>query len=136
MQDSNTTRPAHRFHFHRAADNAFSEAGLRSFFAYRDLGINDATGGGFGAHVIRAKEALDAPQGKHRHDLGFQMIYILKGQATFWYEGQGEFVLNPGDSVLQPPGILHEIRGCTEDMELLEITMPAEFATENAEAAE
>lgn len=136
MQHESSQPGAQRFAFHRAADHDFSEAGLRSFFAYRDLGIKDATGGQFGAHVIRAKQAVNGPQGPHRHDLGFQMIYILKGQVTFWYEGQGEMVLNPGDSVLQPPGIVHEIRGCTDDMELLEITMPAEFPTEEAKAAE
>ena len=136
MKSAIKTPTRHRFAVHRASDEGFSQTGLRSFFAYRDLGIKQATGGEFGAHVIRAMQAVDDPQGKHRHELGFQMIYILKGRATFWYEGQGEFVLNVGDSVLQPPGILHEIRGCSEDMELLEITMPAEFATEEAQAAE
>jgi quercetin dioxygenase-like cupin family protein len=121
-----------RFVVSRANDEDFSEGGLRSFFSYRDLGIRDATSGDFGAHVIRAKHAVDEPQGAHRHDLGFQMVYVLRGEVTFWYDGQGEVMLRAGDSVLQPPGILHEIRGCSGDMELLEITMPADFATEQA----
>ena len=135
MPDTTTTAPPKQsFVVSRAKSARFSDTGLRSFFSYRDLGIKDATAGGFGAHVIRAKQAVDEPQGAHRHDLGFQMVYVLKGSVTFWYEGQGETRLDAGDSVLQPPGILHEIRACTEDMELLEITMPADFATEEAEA--
>ena len=38
-------------------------------------------------------------------------------------------VLGPGDSVLQPPGIVHNLLECSEDCELIEITSPAEFDT-------
>lgn len=37
-----------------AEGGAFAGGGLRAFFEYRDLGIAEATGGRFGAHVIRA----------------------------------------------------------------------------------
>ena len=60
------------------------------------------------------------------------MVYVLKGTCRFWYEGQGAFDLEPGDCVYQPPGILHELQSCSEDCELLEITMPADFSTEAA----
>jgi hypothetical protein len=38
-----------------ADDGKFEGRGLRAFFEYRQLGISEATGGKFGAHVIRAK---------------------------------------------------------------------------------
>jgi uncharacterized RmlC-like cupin family protein len=129
------TRQTQEFVVSRAGEKAFADQGLRSFFRYRDLGISEATGGAFGAHVIRANEAVTVPQGAHRHSLAFQMVYVLSGQVTFWYEGQGEVTLQRGDSVLQPPRILHEIRACSSDAELLEITMPAAFETQE-EAAE
>lgn len=110
-------------------ESGFKGGGLREFFEYRDLGIGAATAGRYHAQVIRAREATTSGTGRHRHALDFQMVYVLKGTVTFWYEGEGEFDFGPGDSVLQPPGIRHELTRCSDDMELLEITSPAEFAT-------
>ena len=122
----------HSFSVKRAREADFVGDGLRDFFVYRDLGIGEATRGQFGAHLIRAVRPCEAGTGRHRHGLGFQMVYVLKGTCRFWYEGQGAFDLEPGDCVYQPPGILHELQSCSEDCELLEITMPAEFSTEAA----
>lgn len=122
----------HRFAVHKAKDHAFEGGGLRDFFVYQDLGIETATEGEFGAHVIRAARAVKEPMGRHRHELGFQMVYILKGSCVFRYEGEGTFDLEAGDCVYQPPGIAHEFVSCSDDLEMLEITMPAEFPTEEA----
>ena len=122
----------HAFAVHKAKDHDYEGGGLRDFFVYRDLGIEKATGGEFGAHVIRAARAVEAPMGKHSHELGFQMVYILKGNCVFWYEGEGAFELEAGDCVYQPPGIAHEFVSCSDDLEMLEITMPAEFPTAEA----
>ena len=107
------------------------QPGLRTFFEYRDLGINQATGGTFNAHVIRVKKPVEAfpHTGAHVHELDFQMFYILKGWIRFTYEDQGEFTFGPGDSCLQPPGIVHDEIDCSEDVELIEFTSPAEFKT-------
>jgi len=112
-----------------ADDSPFAGDGLRAFFEYRDLGIREATGGRFGAHVIRAVPGKESPGAWHSHDLEFQMVYVLKGWVVFDYEGQGEQVLRAGSCVLQPPGIRHREAGHSDDMELIEITAPAEFGT-------
>ncbi|WP_439596945.1 cupin domain-containing protein [Falsiroseomonas sp.] len=116
------------------AEGAVFEQGLRSFFAYRDLGVRAATGGAFGAHVIRAVPGTGAAPQWHTHDLGFQLVYVLRGWVTFTYEDIGEVTFRPGDSVLQPPGIRHVEVAHSEDLELLEITSPADFATAVTEA--
>ena len=131
MPDQPQGRP-HRFAVSRAEGAAFDPRGLRSFFEYRDLGIGEATHGAFHAQVIRAREACTAGTGRHRHRLGFQMVYVLKGEVSFWYEGEGEFTFRPGDCVYQPPGIAHELLRCSDDCELLEIVSPADFGTEEA----
>ena len=105
------------------------EGGLRSFFEYRDLGIRDATGGKVGAHVIRAAPGKHEAGGTHTHALQFQMVYVLKGWVKFWYEGQGEVLLEAGSCVHQPPGIVHREIEHSDDLELIEITSPAEFET-------
>jgi len=114
-------------------DADFAAGGLRDYFTYRDLGIAQATGGKAGAQVIRAVPGKRPPNAKHRHSLDFQMIYILKGWAVFWYEGEGEVRLEAGDCVHQPPGILHAQSDQSDDLEILEITLPASFETEMAE---
>ncbi len=116
------------------ADGAVFTQGLRSFFAYRDLGIRHVTRGRVGAHVIRAVPGEGAKPTWHTHDLGFQMVYVLKGWVRFEYEGTGEVLLKEGSSVYQPPGIRHREIAHSDDLELLEITLPAEFETASAEA--
>jgi quercetin dioxygenase-like cupin family protein len=115
------------------AEGASYDAGLRAFFAYRDLGVRAATRGAFGAHVIRAVPGEGPKPQWHTHELGFQLVFVLRGWVRFEYEDIGEVTLRPGDSVLQPPMIRHREVAHSEDLELLEVTAPAEFATRLAE---
>lgn len=111
------------------ADEAF-EQGLRAFFTYRDLGVREASGGAFGAHVIRAVPGTHAQPNWHTHTLGFQLVYVLKGWVEFEYEDIGKVRLAAGSSVYQPPGVRHREVAHSEDIEMLEITAPAQFATQ------
>jgi mannose-6-phosphate isomerase-like protein (cupin superfamily) len=120
-----------KFSVIHADDTQFAGGGLRPVFEYRDLGIRKSTGGRYGAHVIRARRRLGKPMGLHRHELAFQMVYILKGWARFHYDGEGEFTVRKGDCIHQPPGIHHDLLDYSRDLEMLEITTPAEFATES-----
>ena len=65
----------------------FARRGLRSYFEYRDLGIERATRGEVVAHVIRARPGK-APHGEwHAHDCKVQFVYVLKGWVLFEYQG-------------------------------------------------
>lgn len=123
-----------RFSVSHADDSAFRRDGLRPFFEYRDLGIRAATDGKVAAHVIRARPGEESAGGWHTHGLDFQMVYVLKGWVKFAYEGQGEVLLRAGSCVHQPPGIRHVEIAHSDDLEMLEITLPAEFPTAAAEA--
>ena len=112
------------------AKDAVFERGLRSFFEYRDLGIKNATGGRVVAHVIRAAASQAFSGQPHLHKTEFQLVYILKGWIEFEYEGQGVVRLEAGSCVHQPPGIRHREIGHSEDVEMLEVVLPAGFATE------
>ena len=116
-----------------ADDGRFEGQGLRAFFEYRQLGIAEATGGRYGAHVIRAVPGRHSEAQWHTHELDFQMVYVTRGWVVFEYEGQGEHILREGSCVLQPPGIRHREVRHSDDLELVEITSPAEFATETAD---
>ena len=112
------------------AKDAGFERGLRSFYEYRDLGIKDATAGRVVAHVIRAAAGTDFSSQPHRHKTTFQLVYVLKGWIEFEYEGQGLVRLEAGSCVHQPPEIRHREIGHSEDIEMLEIVLPANFRTE------
>ena len=112
-----------------AKDAAF-ERGLRSFYEYRDLGIKKATEGRVAAQVIRAAAGTEFSSQPHAHKTQFQLVYILKGWIEFEYEGQGVVRLEAGSCVHQPPNIRHRELGHSEDIEMLEIVLPAGFATE------
>ena len=112
------------------ARDAHFERGLRSFFEYRDLGIANATQGRVVAHVIRAAPGASFAGQAHLHRTTFQFVYVLKGWIEFDYEGQGTVRLEAGSSVYQPPSIRHRELAHSDDLEMLEIVMPADFSTE------
>jgi mannose-6-phosphate isomerase-like protein (cupin superfamily) len=115
------------------AGDATFERGLRAFFAYRDLGIREATGGRVAAHVIRAAEGVAFAGVPHLHDTTFQLVYVLKGWIEFEYEGVGRVRLEAGSCVHQPPNIRHREIAHSEDVEMLEVVMPGDFATEEVD---
>ena len=112
-------------------NNADFESGLRTYAQYRDLGIVDATHGMVRAHVLRFVEPCDpAVVSKlHFHDTQFQMVYVLKGWVKTELEGEGEVTMRQGSAWTQPPQIKHKINDYSEDAELLEIILPADFET-------
>jgi len=123
-------RPKQKFTVSHHREEDFDQ-GLRSYSAYRDLGLAPATGGMVQAHVIRflppfRPEEVAIP---HYHDVDFQMIYVLKGWFMSEFEGQGAHTFHAGSCWIQPPRIKHTVRGYSDDCELLEIVLPAEFKT-------
>ena len=111
------------------AKDAMFERGLRSFYEYRDLGIKKATEGRVDAHVIRAASGKEFSSQSHAHQTDFQLVYILKGWIEFEYEGQGVVRVEAGSCVHQPPNIRHRELGHSDDIEMLEVVLPAGFTT-------
>jgi mannose-6-phosphate isomerase-like protein (cupin superfamily) len=117
-----------KFHVSHAAD-AFWDHGLREYFAYRDLGMVERTGGRVRAHVIRPSKPCDKPGDLHLHNLDFQMVYVLKGWARVHFDGIGEVRFEPGSCMYQEPGIRHRVLEYSDDYTVIEITVPADFET-------
>jgi mannose-6-phosphate isomerase-like protein (cupin superfamily) len=121
--------PKQRFVASHLKDTKF-EPGLRAYAHYRDLGIAKATGGLAQAHVIRLIPPCDPAEvsKRHYHDVDFQMIYVLKGWMKGEYEGE-VVTMREGSCWLQPPKLKHTVLDYSDDCELLEIILPAEFDT-------
>lgn len=123
-------RPKQKFTVSHHREEDF-DAGLRTYAKYRDLGVAPATGGMVQAHVIRFIPPFNAEEVSipHYHDVDFQMIYVLKGWISSEFKGQGEQTFTAGSCWIQPPKIPHKVTGYSDDCELLEIILPANFET-------
>jgi mannose-6-phosphate isomerase-like protein (cupin superfamily) len=124
-------RPKQRIAISHHREEDFKADGLRAYAHYRDLGIADATHGLAQAHVIRLQGPCNPAEVSklHFHDVEFQMVYVLKGWVKTYMEGQGETLMKEGSAWTQPPRIKHLIMDYPDDVELLEVILPAEFKT-------
>ncbi len=123
-------RPKHSFvaSHYREAD---FKGGLRRYAKYRDLGMDKATQGMVQAHVVRFVPPCrpEEVSKRHYHDVDFQMVYVLKGWIKTEFDGQGEITMRAGSCWIQPPRIEHLVRDYSDDCEVLEIVLPADFET-------
>jgi hypothetical protein len=124
-------RPKQRIAISHYRDQDFVTSGLRTYAKYRDLGVAEASQGLAQAHVIRLIGPCNPAEVSklHFHDVDFQMVYVLKGWVKTYLEGQGETLMQQGSAWTQPPRIKHLIMDYSDDVELLEVILPAEFKT-------
>jgi mannose-6-phosphate isomerase-like protein (cupin superfamily) len=123
-------RPKQTFTASHHREEDFKE-GLRRYAKYRDLGISRATDGMVQAHVIRFVPPCrpEEVSKRHYHDVDFQMVYVLKGWIKTELDGQGEIVMRAGSCWIQPPRIEHVVLDYSDDCEVLEVILPADFKT-------
>ena len=82
------------------------------------------------ASQIRIEGSGKVADWVHYHDVSFQTLFCIKGSAKLVYEDQGEpFIFKEGDCILQPPGIRHQVLESFDDLEVIEVTSPADHAT-------
>ena len=123
-----TPRTEHAFVVRRLKDNTpwvVGRAGMR----YRDL-IPGRLGGSIIASHIRILDEGPVPDMVHYHTVGFQLIFCYTGWVRLVYEDQGPpFLLRAGDCVIQPPQIRHRVLDASENLQVIEIGVPAEHIT-------
>jgi hypothetical protein len=112
-------------------EDDFETNGLRNYAKYRDLGVAAATSGLARAHVVRFLPPFraDVVSVPHYHDVEFQLVYVLKGWLVSEFEGQGPVTMRQGSCWLQPPRIKHAVLDYSDDCEVLEVILPADFET-------
>lgn len=119
----------HSFVVRRLADQApwiIGRAGMH----YRDL-IPDRLGGSIIASHIRIPDGGPVPDMVHFHRVGFQLIFCYRGWVDVVYEDQGPPMrLTAGDCFIQPPEIRHRVLVASDNVEVIEIGVPAEHVTE------
>ena len=119
----------HSFVVRRLADGVPWVIG-RAGMNYRDL-VPDRLGGAMIASHIRIPEGGPVPDMVHYHRVGFQLIFCVSGWVDVVYEDQGPPMrLHPGDCFIQPPEIRHRVLHSGDDLQVIEIGVPAEHVTE------
>ncbi len=101
----------------------------RAAMTYREL-LPDRLGGRVIASHITIAGGGPVPDYVHHHDVRFQVIHCVRGWVRVVYEDQGPpFVIEAGDTVLQPPHIRHRVLESSTGLEVLEVSSPAEHPT-------
>jgi mannose-6-phosphate isomerase-like protein (cupin superfamily) len=123
-------RPKQKFTVSHLGGASFV-GGLRRYAKYRDLGINAATDGMVQAHVIQFVPPCRPEEVSklHYHDVDFQMVYVLNGWIKTELEGEGGITMRTGSCWIQPPRVKHKVLDYSDDCEVLEIVLPADFET-------
>jgi mannose-6-phosphate isomerase-like protein (cupin superfamily) len=106
------------------------KTGLRSYAAYRNLGVDQATDGAVQAHVIRLLGACnpDVVSIRHLHGVQFQFLYMLKGWMIGEYNGR-RVKMEEGSCWIQPNSIPHTVLDYSENCEMIELILPGDFKT-------
>ncbi|MEP1327543.1 cupin [Pseudophaeobacter sp.] len=119
----------HSFVVRRLKDQAPWVIG-RAGMHYRDL-VPDRLGGSIIASHIRIPDGGPVPDMVHFHRVGFQLIFCIHGWVDVVYEDQGEKMrLTAGDCFIQPPEIRHRVLEASDNVQVIEIGVPAEHVTE------
>ncbi|MEO1640385.1 MAG: cupin domain-containing protein [Pseudomonadota bacterium] len=114
-----------RFVFNQVKDAVWQDAALPGFVA-RDTTIGENTKGVAGVHVLRrgAGEPVWAS-----HDADIHFTFVMEGAMRLEGEGKDPFDLSPGDAFVIPPGMKTRYADPSDDVELLQVTLPGQFAT-------
>jgi mannose-6-phosphate isomerase-like protein (cupin superfamily) len=103
--------------------------GRRNFFKYRDLGVTAASNGWMRAQVMSGVTGMTKPTGWHYHVCEGQFVYTLKGWVELEFEDGTSCRLEAGDSCFIPGGMHHNEIGTSDDLEILEVCLPADMGT-------
>ena len=123
-------RPAREWQGQRFVHNVATGADWQPFrlpgYVARDTTINANTKGVAGVQVVRKGQGSPA-WATHEADILFG--FVMAGEMVLEGEGKDPFRLSAGDAYVIPPGMRTQWAAPSEDVEILEVTLPGTFAT-------
>ena len=127
-------RPDRDFHgtkfvLHRESEATWEPWRIPGFEA-RETGIGVATRGVAGVQVAQRIPGIEVPATAHDTDILFG--FLRAGSVTLDVEGHPENRLTAGDAFVLPPRLRVAIREPSDDLEILEVALPAGFGTDIA----
>ena len=127
---TSTYNPERRFQGQKFVHNKASEATWSDFripgFMSRDTTIAAHTENVAGVEVVKPN-GTESVTSWHTSDIHF--TFVLEGSMTLRGEGQEDHDLTAGDAFVIPPLMKTNYLNPSEDLELLEVSLPADFKT-------
>ncbi len=114
---------------HASIKTAPEVGGRRDFFVYRDLGVTEASLGKLRAQTVTAVRGMTEPTGWHYHVCEGQFVYGLKGWVDLEFETGEKIRVGQGESLFIPGGMRHNETAASDDLEILELSVPADMGT-------
>ncbi|MEM7377328.1 MAG: cupin domain-containing protein [Pseudomonadota bacterium] len=116
---------------HHLLEEAVWQAWRLPGFEARDTGVNDTSAGVAGVQVARYRGDADTPSVATTHDADILFSFILSGSMVL-HSTAGAQPLGTGEAFVLPRGEPHRYAECSDDLELLEVSLPGGFATTTA----
>lgn len=124
-------RPDREWQGQRFVHNVGKDSPFKPFripgFDARDTTICENTKEVAGVQVIRPA-AGNAPWTKHDADIHFS--FVKQGSMVLEGEGKDPYQLEAGDAFVIPPGMETRYSEASDDLELIEVSLPGAFKTE------
>lgn len=114
-----------RFVYNKAADAQWQPSRLSGFVS-RDTTIAANTRDVAGVNVLRRGQG---DTGWTTHDADIHFTFVMEGTMTLQGNGKDPYALAPGDAFVIPPGMATRYADPSDDLELLEVTLPGAFET-------
>ncbi|SEQ61809.1 Cupin domain protein [Loktanella sp. DSM 29012] len=114
-----------RFVFNQQRNAVWQDADLPGFVA-RDTTIAANTGGVAGVLVLR-RSAGNPTWTQHNADIHF--TFVMEGEMQLEAQDHAPFKLSAGDAFVIPPGLRTRYADPSEDLTLLQVTLPGRFVT-------
>jgi mannose-6-phosphate isomerase-like protein (cupin superfamily) len=124
--DPNKDFNGQKFHHYKPTERHFEKWRI-PFFKSVNFGIGTATKGLAEIKFIRPFEEVS--QDLYQHDAEFVFLFILHGKALLRRENSRTDVIQAGASVVIPAETGYNFSDPSDDFEMLEISLPAEFET-------
>ena len=115
-----------KFVLHRETDAVWGPWRIPGFEA-RETGIGEATKGIAGVQVARRIPKVAVPATRHDGDILFG--FVREGAMSLEVDGHPRRDLAAGDAFVLPPHVRVGIHAPSDDLEILEVVLPAGFAT-------
>ena len=81
------------------------------------------------AQTMTAIRGMTEPTGWHYHECEGQFVYALKGWVDLEFETGETLRIQAGESLFIPGGLKHNEIATSDDLEILELSIPAEMGT-------
>ncbi len=117
-----------KFIHHKKSDATWSPWRVPGF-THRDTGIHGATQGVANVQVAKFDRGDTGDAGFTAHNADILFSFVMAGSMTLECGNQNPARLSEGDAFVIPPDIRTRYSDCSDDLEILEVSLPGMFET-------